>query len=304
MTVEGWRFLDAAYMAVITISTVGFHEVIPLSDAGRVFTICYLVVGLSTFLYTASAFGERIVQEGVQGWFSYFRKGKHLKAQKNHYIICGAGRVGSNIAEEMSKRGLPITIIDRDNNVFAENEQNGWNWVCGDATDDETLLAANIREAKGLAAVLGSDADNLFVTLSARMIRPDLQIISRASDRKIEEKLKLAGANKVVSLYKTGAARMAQLLANEKLRDFVEIFTDEGSEIDMAEFQVDAIEHLDGQSIGTSKIRECGLIVIGIRRNNGKIDSMPTSGSIVRKGDSIITVGRSADIQTFSESLS
>ena len=303
MTIEGWRFIDALYMSVITISTVGFQEVHPLSDSGRIFAILYLIVGLSTFLYTISELGEKIVHEGVAGWFSYLKRGNNLKDLKGHFIICGAGRVGSTLAEDLFKRGLDFVVIDKSTDLTNEYRDKNWKVLCADATEDETLISAGIHHAKGLAAVLGTDSDNLYVTLSARMIRPDMQIIRRSSDQKTTEKIKLAGANKVVSLYKTGASRMAQLLANDKLQDFVEIFSDEGGEMDMAEFPIENLPSLNGKTIAESNVRSRGLMVIGIRRTNGKIDALPSEQHVMRSGDYLIAVGRSADIHSFSESL-
>lgn len=299
MFIEEWSFVDSIYMAIIGISTVGFAEVHPLTTNGKIFTVIYLITGLATFLYTIAELGERIVTQGLRGWFSKLRKERDLKHIKDHFIICGAGRVGVSLGEYFSKLKHPFIIIDNDEVAITECQERGWQWLQADATDDQVLITAGLERAKGVAAVLGSDSENVYITLSTRLLNPKIQITSRASDEITVKKLKKAGANRVVSLYKTGATKMGQLMTNAFFKDFTELFSEDGNEIDMAEFGASDIPHLSGRTIDASGMREQGLVVIAIRGNNGKLEFLPSGDSFIKKDSSLIAIGTSKDIQNF-----
>lgn len=290
--IENWRPLDALYMSIITLTTVGYHEVHPLSDGGRIFVMVYLVVGLGCFLYALAQLGEVIVRTELRAWFWRKRMDKSIQKFEQHYIVCGGGRVGISICAYLAKKNLNFVLIDNDPRTVAECRQKDWYCIEGDATDDDTLTRAGIVRAKGLAAVLGSDADNVYVVLSARMLAETIQIIARASDEKAVVKLTKAGSDRVVSLYQTGASKMAQLLANENLQDFMEILSDDKSELDLAELTVGQEGPFTGKKFSQAKFDQKELVVVAIRKAKGELVLPPQNDTLIEAGDCLIAVGK------------
>ena len=198
--IEGWSFVDALYMAVITLTTVGYDEVRPLGTAGRMLIIAYLVVGLGVFLYGVTHLGELLIRGELRRRLGWRLMNATLRSLKDHQIICGCGRTGAKLGAVLAERGERFVIVDRDSGALAAARESGWPALVGDATDDATLRSLRIGRAKGLAAVLSSDADNLFVVLSARLLNPGLNILARATDEASIGKLERAGADRVVNL--------------------------------------------------------------------------------------------------------
>ncbi|MDP6275314.1 MAG: potassium channel family protein, partial [Candidatus Marinimicrobia bacterium] len=219
---ESWSFLDALYMAVITLSTVGFSEVHPLTEAQRIWTILIISFGIGIVLYAFSQAAQFILN------FDLLRRRRmEYKASqlRNHFIVCGFGRMGKVICSELSSQNLSFVIIDSNSDKINNIREAGLTYVQGDATMDETLKKANLKDAKGLVVVLSSDSDNLFVTMSARTMNPELFITSRCSVDSNTVKLKRAGADKVVNPYIAGGHKMADLLVEPALEDSVELMT-------------------------------------------------------------------------------
>lgn len=294
---EEYSILDALYMTVITITTVGYGEVHGLSAPGRVFVMSFLVVGLGVFLYSAAQLGEWIVRVQLSDWLEKRKMSTALKSLKDHFIVCGFGRMGQSLCRELALRGLKFVAIDRDAEVLAECQAEGWHWLVGDATDDRTLLNAGIERARGVVSVLGSDADNLYVVFSARFISKDIRILARASDEKGAAKMEKAGANRVISLYATGATKMAQLLSNPNVEDFLEIVTTRGQELDMAEIQVSSASPYAGQTLAQTDFSRRGLMIVGIRRPEGGLLLPPPSQTRIESGDLLIVMGRTPAVQ-------
>jgi voltage-gated potassium channel len=290
--IEGWNLFDSLYMSMITLSTVGYGEIHPLSDSGRWFVIFYLVMGLGVFAFSLAQFGELIVRTELRQLIGRRRMSKQVKSLNDHFIVCGIGRVGLSICQYLSDRGHAFIAVDRDPSAIQECQSRGWTYIDGDATDDRILNDAGITRAKGLAAVLSSDSDNVFVVLSARLLSKTIQIISRASSDKVENKLKLAGANRVVSLYATGAHRMAQFMTNSKLHEFVEIFNDKGNELDLAEIQVTENGIYAGKSLDQGEFSSQGIMIVALRRGAESLMIPPPQRDIIRPGDSLIAVGK------------
>ena len=220
--VEGWSFFDALYMAVITLTTVGYEEVHPLSTPGRVLIIVYLVFGLGAFLYGVTHVGELLIRGELRQRLGWRLMNATIRSLADHQIICGCGRTGSKLGALLAERGERFVVVDWDPEALAGATERGWPVLVGDATDDATLRALHVERAKGLAAVLSSDADNLFVVLSARLLNRNLNILSRATKEESIGKLERAGADQVVSLHQIGATKMAHLLTNPGLVDFTE----------------------------------------------------------------------------------
>ncbi len=292
MIIEKWDFMDSLFMAMITLTTVGYGEVHPLTQAGKVFVMCYLFLGFGAFSFGIVKIAEMVLQAQFKEWMARHKIDTVLKTMKDHFIICGFGRMGRTVCRQLAAKGLQFVAVDKEESVLAECHQEGWPYLVGDATDDRTLLQAGIERAQALAAVLPTDADNLYVVLSARLLSKKIQIIARAFDEKGIAKLEKAGANRVVSLYTTGAAKMAQLLANPNVEEFLEVITSKGKELGLTEVQVAQGAPYAGQTLAQTNFRKLGIIIVGIRRDNGELLLPPPSSEVIRPGDCLIALGR------------
>lgn len=293
---DGWTFFDGLYMAVTTLSTVGFQEVHPLSTAGRVFVIFYLVIGLGVFLFGIVQLGEMAVRAELRDWLQQRRRGGMIKSMRDHYIVCGMGRIGNTICQQLAAKKLPFVAIDRSLEALADAQQQNWPWLVGDANDDRTLLAAGVERARGLAAVLPADADNLYVVLSARLLRKELQIVCRAADDASITKMEKAGADRVISPYRAGAIKLARLLTNPKLDDFMELLPATAGGLDLGEIRVSADSPYAGRTLSETDFRSRGVIIVGIRRANGELLLPPTGGTRMEVHDELIALGQAQAI--------
>ena len=291
--IEGARWLDCLYMAVITLTTVGFEHTIQPSDAGKIFIILYLVFGLGLFTYSALMVGQWVVNVELRSLWEKRRMEKKISHLKDHYIVCGCGRMGTTICDYLSQRKEPFVVVDHDEDVLrASCSETGRLWLVGDATDDDVLTKAGVAQARSLATVLPTDADNLYVTLSARLLGPDLQIVARASDEAAVEKLRRAGATRVVSPFASGAVRMARFMLHPSIEDFLEITDRHGSELELADIQIAAGSPYVGSKLMETDLRERGLMVIGIRRASGESLMPPGGSATIQEGDSLFMFGR------------
>lgn len=289
-------WVNCCYMAVTTLTTVGFGEVIPLSDEGRIFVMLFLIVGFSAFTYSAFTLGQWLVSNEMQGLLEKRHMSQSIKALRGHFIVCGMGRMGRTICDELHDRHLPFVVIDNSEERVAQFcKEHNWHYVVGDATDDRILHLAGIERAKSLAAVLPTDADNVYVVLSARLIQKDLQIIARASDDKASSKLQQAGANRVVSPFTTAATKMARFMISPNMEDFLSIADQRGRDLELAELHVTIKCPYLGKKLMETNLREKGVMVIGIRRANGERLMPPGGSTIIESGDCLFVFG-SADI--------
>jgi voltage-gated potassium channel len=287
-------WLNCCYMAVTTLTTVGFGEIIPLSPAGRIFVMGYLLVGFSVFTYSAFTLGQLLVSNELQGILEKRRMDQTIRALRDHYLVCGIGRMGETICRQLHERKRPFVIIDRnESRLVTVAKPQHWNYIVGDATDDEILRSAGISHAKSLAAVLPTDADNVYVVLSARLLQEDLQIIARAGDEKAAAKLLLAGANRVVSPYTTAANKMARFMLNPNIEDFLDITDRSGRELELADVQIGSKSPLIGKKLMETDLRDLGVMVIGIRRADGERLMPPTADAEIRTGDCLFVFGNS-----------
>ena len=287
-------WINCTYMAVTTLTTVGFGEVIPLGEGGRLFVMCYLFLGFSTFTYSAFTLGQLIVSNELQGIWEKRRMDQAIRALQGHFLICGLGRMGSTICRQLHERKRPFLIIDHDESrLLTAARPHGWIYIVGDATDDEILKRAGIDRAKSLATVLPSDADNVYVVLSARLLSQNLQIIARASDEKAAAKLVQAGANRVVSPYATAASKMARFMLNPNIEDFLEIADHNGKELELADIHIGPNSDLIGKKLMESRLRELGVMVVGIRRATGERLMPPSGHNEIQTGDCLYVFGSS-----------
>ncbi|KAF0221374.1 MAG: TrkA domain-containing [Geobacteraceae bacterium] len=306
MGIEGWRFLDALYMTIITLGTVGFREVYPLSDAGKIFTVFLIIFGVSVIGYIVGSLAQIMFEGQFQRIIGRKKVEKKVEALKDHYIICGFGRMGSLICREFAAKPIPFVIVEKNTEIIEKLKDEGYLFLYGDATDDETLLKAGIKRAKGLISVVTSDTENVYITLTARGLNPDLYILARSGEEGSEIKLKRAGANKVVSPYLIGGSRMAQAILRPNVVDFIEIATGrEHLELQMEEILIPEHSSFAGENLVSSGFRkETGVIIIGIKKATGKMVFNPHSHAKIEVHDTLIVLGEPTAIQKLEELIS
>jgi voltage-gated potassium channel len=290
---ENWTVLESVYMAIITIFTVGFQEVRPLSPAGKLLTIFIIISGVGTAIYAAGKAVEIIVEGEMIGYRRRKRMDKKISEMKNHYIICGYGRVGHYVGQVFDSSGIPYVVIDSKKETLDELDIKNVPTIIGDATSDSLLMEAGIQSAKGLIACSDSDVANVYVTLSARALKPDLNIVARAGYKDTEKKLLMAGANRVISPYFTSGVRMAALVTRPVASDFLDLITHAG-EVDFSlyEIAVPGNSPLAGKSITEADIRNsCGALVLAIKKANGSFNLHLTGESRIEKNDVLVVIG-------------
>ena len=301
MVVEGWNLLDSLYMTIITISTAGFREVHELSPKGMIFTIALIIGGVGTALIAFTA-GARFILEGeLREIYGRKKLEKKIKELRDHYIICGFGRMGRIIAKELQEEGVKCVVVERDPTVLEEEKE--ILSVIGDATRDHTLKQAGIEKACGLISVLPNDAENLFAVLSARGLNPNILIVVRAVEEGSEQKLLRAGATKVVSPYLIGGLRMAHTVLKPTVVDFIEFTTRSGNlELQMQEVAVQEGSRLIGMSLEACSVGDdLGVIVVAIKQATGETRFNPTHQSVIKAGDILIVLGEISKLKRFEE---
>jgi len=290
---EGWTALESVYMAIITIFTVGFQEIHPLSPAGKILTMIIIVAGVGTAFYAGAKAVEIIVEGEMTGYRRRRRMEKKIRELKDHYIVCGFGRVGHNVAQVFESSGISYVVIDSKKETLDELESRNVPSIIGDATSDDILLVAGIRSARGLIACSDSDVANVYVTLSARALKPDLNIVARAGYKDTEKKLMMAGANRVISPYFISGVRMAALVTRPVASDFLDLITHAG-QLDFSLYEITIPENsaLVHKSVGEAAIRNVsGALVLAIRRANGSFDLHPAAASRMEKDDILVVIG-------------
>jgi len=291
--VEGMSLFDSFYMAIITISTVGFQEVVPLSKDGRIITIIFILLGVSLGAYTLGTFIRMFIEGELKK--SYGRRKVETKITKlsNHYIICGFGRIGSIICQDLYKSKKPFVVIENNLKGIEKLNKKKYLYLPLDATKEESLIAAQIDKAKTLVTVVKSDSDNVFITLTARGIRPDIFILARSSNEKDGVKIKRAGANKVISPYIIGGKRMAQVLLKPAVVDFIDTAIMENQfGLQIEEMKIKPKSKLIGKNLIESNLRnDFGVIIVSMRKENGHIIFNPKPTEIIEANDIIVILG-------------
>ena len=296
MIVEGWSFFDALYMSVITLTTVGYNEVQPLTFGGRIVVIVYLAVGLGMFLFAVAQVGELVVGMQLGGLREKRKMKSTIDRMTKHIVVCGYGRVGRRMCMQLRESAQAFVVIDRDAQAIEDLTAEGQFGLCGDATDDAMLEAAGLARARGMAAVLPSDADNLYVVLSGRLLNPKLQIMARASDESAVPKLQRAGADQAISMYETSALKMARLLINPDLEDFLQVFTSQGNKLTLAEISIKDTTSFCGKTLRDTDLNTRGILVVGHQKPGRKIILPPRIDEQIEAGDTLIAFGDAAAI--------
>jgi voltage-gated potassium channel len=305
MGIEGWKLIDSLYMTIITITTVGFKEVHEVSLIGQVFTIILICMGMGIIAYTLGMVAQVMVEFQVRSILGRRKLGLKIKSIKNHYIICGYGRIGRIISQELKANRIPMLVIDNNPDSKQILEQHEIPYIIDDATSEDVLLEAGIERAKGLVSVVLSDADNLFITMTARGLNPDLFILARADEEQTNKKLLRAGANRVVLPYLIGGQKMAHTITKPAVTDFLELtVNDKDIELEMGELLVNQQSRLNGVALADSGIRqEMNVIIVAIRKKNGEMAFNPSSETRIEAGDTLIALGDSNDLQMLSSIL-
>lgn len=303
--VEGMALFDSFYMTVITISTVGFAEIKPLTTYGRIITVIVIVTGATTLAYTVGNIVRMFVEGELSKTFGRMKLEKEIARLRDHYIICGYGRIGSLICRELDSYGIPFVVIENNPQSLEQLERDRVLFLAMDATNEDALVKAGIEHARGIVPAVQSDADNVYITLSAKGLRSDIYILSRASDEKAEQKLKKAGATRVVMPYLIGGKRMAQVLIRPTVVDFVDIaLMDRHLGLLMEEYRIAETSTLAGKTLVESNLRrDYGVIIVAIRKKEGEMIFNPVSQSKIEGGDILVMLGKKDDMERMNREL-
>ena len=294
VVIEGWTAWDAFYMTIISVSTVGYREVHDLSRAGQVFTSVLLIMGVGTAFYAFTLVAAGIIDARVHPRVQERRRARMIDRLTDHFILCGAGRIGLIIAEEFRRQHIPFVVIDRDPDAVHAVIERGDLAVEADASREGILEQLRIDTARGLIGALGSDAENVYAILTARGLKPDLFIIARADSEDAKRKLLRAGADRVISPYQIGAVQMAQTALRPAVVDFVELATSsENLELAMEQVSIAEGSGLAARSILEANLRQrFGVIVVGILRGDGHMEFNPPPDAVMQTGDQLVVLGR------------
>ena len=297
---ESYSWLEALWLAVITLTTVGAYDD-PLSPAGKLFAVGYLFCGLGVASYSLFALGQTVVSAEFRRMWEKRRMNKRIAGLSDHNVVCGLGRMGRGVCEYLARRDRPFVVIDRNEELLEEVcTECGWAWVAGDAADDAVLKEAGVDRAASLTTALPTDAENLYVVLSARLLSDSLQIVARATEERAIGKLERAGADRVVSPLASGAVKMARFMLNPHVEDFLAIADDRESDLELADVQIVDGSDLCGKSLKESGLSEQGLMIIGIRRGDGERLMPPPPDAVIRAGDCLFTFGKSDAINALT----
>lgn len=307
--IEGYSFLEALYMTVTTISTVGFQEVHPLSNTGRIFTVFLILSNIGLFFYGVTLIAKFIIEGEFRKFFIHYNVNKRIEKLDNHVIVCGYGRTGKQICLELQDDNIPFIVIEsRENVIEYIKSDNDILFIDGNATEEETLLLARIKEAKAIITTLPQDPDNVYVVLTARELNPKITIISRASVESSESKLKRAGADSVIMPEKIGGAHMAALVTKPYITEFIANLTGQGSDINITFEELSLSEISDeynNKSIRDLDIRNrTGANIIGLRMNNGTYKINPSPDTLIDRNASLILLGSLKQITEMKKLIS
>jgi voltage-gated potassium channel len=300
ITHESW--LSAVYRALVTISLTGL-DTEPPGPGAKAFTMILLLAGVAIFLYVAGTIVELIARGVLSGVWLERRKRMAIESMRDHFIICGFGRVGRRVGQEFREAGVPYVVLDYSEVAKASAQERGDLIYVGSGTHDEDLEAVGLERARGLVASADSDVDNLYIVLSARAKRPDLLIVARASDDDAAKKLRLAGADRIVQPYSTAGREMAKLVLKPQVAAFLDIASATGGgDMQFEEIVVPEQFRLAGSTLGDLNVRErTGAMVVALRKRDGSFDTTPSPAAVLDPGDVVIAVGTPGELNSLEE---
>ncbi|MDR3685567.1 MAG: potassium channel protein [Coriobacteriia bacterium] len=303
MLIERWNAFDAFYMTVITVGTVGFGEVHPLDAAGRVFTIFIIFAGVGSLAFAIGQFIEFLLEGHLTNILEVRRMEKRLSELTGHTIVAGLGRVGSVAARALADDGAPFVVVDSGAEAAQIAEEAGWIAVHGDATEEDVLIRAGVQRASSVITALSGDAENLFVTMSARSLNPGAFIVARSAHETTEAKLMKAGANRVITPNVIGGRRMASMVLHPTVADYLELVSgSSGVGFRLQEVELAAASRYAGQSLAEARIREStGAQVVAILNPDGTVDANPTAATLLSPGQRLVVLGSADQVAVLTE---
>lgn len=300
---EGRDYFTCFYYMVVTLATVGYGDVAPVTVAGRLTAIVSIISGVIIVGILVGAITEIIIEGQIRRILGRKKLEKDIASLRDHFIVCGFGRIGSIVCRELKARGVPFVVIDHSADALRACDEDNYLYIEGDATDDDVLTKAGILRARGLISVLASDADNVYVTMSARDLNRKLMIVARGEEAGTARKLVRAGASRVVSPYEIGGLRMAHAILRPNVIDFIETAMGAGNAIIMEEIRVSEKNPFVDRTLQESGIRQqFGVIIVAIRKPDGRMMFNPSSQTKIEKGDVLITMGPEKDQLRLAES--
>lgn len=299
MTIEGWDVIDSMFMTTITLATVGYSEVNSISTEGRMFTVVLIIFGVSFFLYVAGNTMQFLVEGRIRVILGRRKLEKTIARLNDHYIICGYGRIGRTLCQYLLQKDLKVLIVEKEEGRIPEMEADSVPYIIGEANEEKNLEKAGIARARGLLSVLGSDPDNVFVVLISKQLNPRLFVVARANQEMAKKTLESAGADKVISPYDLGARRMAHAILRPTVIHFLEMaFADKETDINFEELPVTGNCKLINTSLLDSIVRKnLDVLIIAIKKSDGRMEFNPKPDSQIEEGDTIITVGQAANLK-------
>ncbi len=302
MLIEKMSLIDALYMTVITISTVGFGEVKQLSPAGRLFTVGLIVFGVGNAAYLLAVVAEVLIEGRLREYMGATAMQRKIHELQGHVIICGFGRFGRVVAEELTRHSVPIVVIDPDASKSDELARLDVLHLAADATMDEILVEAGVAQARAIVVATSSDADNVYITLSAREKNHNLMIHARGESEGGMRRLKLAGANQVVSAYQRGGMRVASTILRPSLVNFLELIAPgRGDEVDLEQLRIEASSPMVGRSISAIEKEARKLRIVAMERDGEAIVLIPDADTIIHSGDHLVVIGDRASLRKLAE---
>lgn len=304
MLIEGWSFLDALYMTIITLSTVGFQEVGELSEAGKTFSIVLILFGVGALSYSLFTVVQYILEGNLASIWGRRRMKDKIEKLRKHVILCGYGLVGREVARAFKDEGVPLVIIEQNPEALALAAENDYLCLQGNATNDEALEEAGIKNARALVTALGTDADNVYVTLSARQMRSDLFIVARASTAESEPKLLRAGANRTMSPYGIGGRRLAMLTLRPVVVDFVDTtLSSRRGELMLENVKISPGSPMCGKAIQEGRQSSGGATILAVKKRDGRIFTSPSAEILIEVDDELVVIGTHEQLRSLEGAL-
>ncbi len=304
--IEHWPLFDSLYMTIITLATVGYGEIRPMSEAGRAFTMFLIVFGAFNIGFIAAALAQLVLEGQLMALLGKRKMEKRVQRLKNHIILCGYGRVGKQVAQEFSRLKVPFVILEQDHTIIPDPRSSDLMFIQGNAADDEVLEQAGIKQARAVVSTLPDDADNVYLSLTARQINPELMIIARAESDLAKRKLHRAGADRVISPHELGGMQMAMATLRPNVVDFMRLATFDPSHqgLSIEEIPIRHKSALTGKSLIETAIKtKYDTIVVGLRKNSGEVVFNPPGETIMEAGDILVALGEAAKLERLSADL-